>query len=80
MAVIYTKEELELDAIWLKQCVDKGDYKEVVKVATRITRQAKAMEPNYDHYCSPRMFDLIMSTLSRVDYGVGGVLDEVVWQ
>ena len=79
MAVIYTRDELELDAIWLKQCADRGDFKEVVRVAKRISQQAKAMAPDYDHYCSPRDYDRIMNTLSRVDYGVGKSLPEVVW-
>jgi hypothetical protein len=80
MASFYASEELlELEVICLKQRVESRDFKEAAKVAERISKICKRLKTEYDYSCSLGDYDRIMNTLARVDYGVGGVMPEVVW-
>ena len=79
MLPYYTKEELELDAIWLKQSVARSDWKEVAAAASRIKKVAEALKPNYEYEITLSEYERIMNTLQGVSYGVGGYLPEVVW-
>ncbi len=74
-----TEELLELEVICLKQRVESRDFKEAARAAERISKICKRLKSEYDYSCSLGDYERIMNTLSRVDYGVGGWMPEVVW-